>query len=57
MVGLLKDALISVCIISMICLIVSTTIYTHVKIQEKIQIQCEIQKEEFIDFYQMLWEK
>ncbi len=57
MVGLLKDALISVCIISMICLIVSTTIHMHINIQEKIQIQCEIQKEEFIDFYQMLWEK
>ncbi len=55
MVGLLKDALISVCIISVICLIVSTTLTTHINIQTKVHEQFRIQQEEFIDFYNNLW--
>lgn len=57
MVDLLKDALISVCIISVICLIVSTTVTTHTNIQTKIQDQFQIQQEEFMDFYDSLWKK
>lgn len=57
MVDLLKDALISVCIISVICLIVSMTITTHTNIQTKIQEQFQIQQEEFMDFYNALWKK
>lgn len=57
MVDLLKDALISVCIISVICLIVSTTVTTHTNIQTKIQDQFQIQQEEFMDFYDGLWKK
>lgn len=57
MVDLLKDALISVCIISVICLIVSTTVTTHTNIQTKIQDQFQIQQEEFMDFYDRLWKK
>lgn len=57
MVDLLKDALISVCIISVICLIVSTTVTTHTNIQTKIQDQFQIQQEEFMGFYDSLWKK
>lgn len=54
---MLKDALISVCIISVICLLVSTTITSHTNIQTKIQEQFQIQQEVFIDFYNGLWKK
>ncbi len=57
MADLLKDALISVCIISVICLIVSSTVTTHTNIQAKIQEQFQIEQEEFMGFYNSLWKK
>lgn len=54
---MLKDALISVCIISVMCLIVSSTISTHTQVQTKIRDQFQYQQEAFKDFYHSLWEK
>ncbi len=48
----MKDALISVMIVSMICLVVTALVTTHVKIDEKINEQYQYQQEDLDDFYQ-----
>jgi hypothetical protein len=52
--GLLKDALVSVMVLSMICMIVSTSIYTHVQINAKMKEQVQYQQDDFNDFFEEL---
>lgn len=42
---LLEDGLISVLIVSLICVIVSTSVLSHYHVEESVEMQCEIEKE------------
>lgn len=48
---LLQDALVCILIVSCISTIVFITIDMHIKINEGIKNQCQIQEDDFIDHY------
>ena len=48
----MNDALISVLITSLISVIVYSCIVVHVKIQEKLQEECQIMQDDFDRFFQ-----
>ena len=51
---MLKDALVSVMVLSVVCMIVSASIYTHVQINEKMKEQVRYQQNDFKDLFEKL---
>lgn len=47
---LLEDALISVLIVSVICVIVSSAVLSHYHVEESVEMQCEQEKENAENF-------